>query len=199
MLSDLFLRPDHLGRSLCIPATHEPWKTWQVGITLWAPFPVRILFPFSPFLFGNLIKPLKEQKNRLEMLVCQLEDQVEACRQAEEKLRRNNEAHEKTVAARTADLAETVAALRSANEQLSVRAGQLRALAGELTMTEYRQRQYLYQGFCTMASSNTWQLPNCRYAPCRVVPARTNSIAPSEESKTSSLSVSRSPAPSVPN
>jgi signal transduction histidine kinase len=86
---------------------------------------------------------LEEQKTRLEILVRRLEEQIEARRQAEEKLRRNNEALEMTVAARTADLAETVVALRGANEQLSVRADQLRALAGELTMAEYRQRQNL--------------------------------------------------------
>jgi DNA-binding NarL/FixJ family response regulator len=111
---------------------------------------------------------LKEQKTRLEMLVCQLEEQVEARRQAEENLRRNNEALEKTVAARTADLAETVAALRSANEQLSVRAGQLRALAGELTMAEYRQRQYLsrllhdgLQQHLAIAKLQVCALPGC--------------------------------------
>jgi len=111
---------------------------------------------------------LKEQKTRLEMLVCQLEEQVEARRRAEENLQRNNEALEKTVAARTADLAETVAALRSANEQLSVRAGQLRALAGELTMAEYRKRQYLsrllhdgLQQYLAIAKLQVCALPGC--------------------------------------
>ena len=86
---------------------------------------------------------LAGQKAKLLDLVFQLEAQVKARRQAEDCLRETNEVLEQKVAARTADLAETVDALKTANEQLAARANQLSALAGELTMAEHRQRQHL--------------------------------------------------------
>jgi signal transduction histidine kinase len=86
---------------------------------------------------------LAGQKAELLNLVFQLEEQIKARRQAEDCLRETNEVLEQKVAARTADLAETINALKTANEHLVARANQLRALAGELTMTEHRQRQHL--------------------------------------------------------
>jgi signal transduction histidine kinase len=86
---------------------------------------------------------LGEQKARLQTLVLQLEEQIAARCQAEDRLRKTNSDLEHKVAARTAELADMVAALKMAHEQESARANQLRALAGELTMAEHRQRQHL--------------------------------------------------------
>jgi signal transduction histidine kinase len=109
--------------------------------------------PFNPEILLSKVRvflalhaqktELAGQKARLLTLVFQLEEQIEARRQAEDCLRETNEDLEQKVAARTADLAEMVDALKIANEQLATRANQLRALAGELTMAEHRQRQHL--------------------------------------------------------
>jgi DNA-binding NarL/FixJ family response regulator len=84
---------------------------------------------------------LSGQKSRLEKLVAQLEEQVEARRRAEDCLHKTNENLEQKVSERTADMAKMVEALRVANDQLAGRANQLRALAGELTMAEHRERK----------------------------------------------------------
>lgn len=107
--------------------------------------------PFNPEILLSKVRvflALHEQKAelaghkaRLEALVSQREEQIEARRQAEECLRLANEDLERKVSERTADLAKMVEALRIANEQLAARANQLRALAGELTMAEHRERQ----------------------------------------------------------
>ena len=86
---------------------------------------------------------LKDQKGRLQDLVEQLKEQVDARSVVEECLRRSNDELEQKVSDRTVDLAETIKALKTANEQLVARADQLRALAGELTMAEHRQRRQL--------------------------------------------------------
>jgi signal transduction histidine kinase len=109
--------------------------------------------PFNPEILLSKVRvflalhaqksELAGQKAKLLDLVFQLEEQIQARRQAEDCLREANEVLEQKVAARTADLAETVDALKTANEQLVARANQLRALAGELTMAEHRQRQHL--------------------------------------------------------
>jgi len=89
----------------------------------------------------NQKNELAGQKAKLETLVSQLEEQIEARRRAEECLRTSNEVLEQKVRARTADLAETVQALGIAHEELAARANRLRALTAELTMAEHRERQ----------------------------------------------------------
>ena len=83
---------------------------------------------------------LAVQKDRLEILVGQLEEQIEGRRQAEECLLQTNETLEQKVNERTSELAEMVEALRIANEQLAERATQLTALTGRLTMAEHHER-----------------------------------------------------------
>ncbi|HSW51428.1 MAG TPA: response regulator, partial [Bryobacteraceae bacterium] len=79
---------------------------------------------------------------------------LRALRESEGALQRANESLERRVAERTGMLERTVAVLKreveerrktagelsAANRQLEARAGQLRALAGELTMAEHRER-----------------------------------------------------------
>jgi DNA-binding NarL/FixJ family response regulator len=109
--------------------------------------------PFNPEILLSKVRvflalhdqkaELAGHKARLESLVGRLEIEIEARRQAEDSLRKTNENLEHEVSTRTADLADTVAALRTANEQQAARATQLRALAGELTMAEHRERQHV--------------------------------------------------------
>lgn len=60
--------------------------------------------------------------------------------QVQQDLRKINSELEEKVHERTAELESQYRQLRLANEQLNIRAGQLRALAGELTMAEQRER-----------------------------------------------------------
>lgn len=84
---------------------------------------------------------LAAQKDQLETMVAKLGEQVAARRRAEERLIKANEDLERKVAERTARTAKMVEALKIANAKLAVRTKQLRALAGELTMAEHRERQ----------------------------------------------------------
>ncbi len=61
----------------------------------------------------------------------------------QQELKTVNEALESKVRERTAELASNLKELREANERLNARAVQLRALAGELTMAEQRERKRL--------------------------------------------------------
>lgn len=69
----------------------------------------------------------------------------EALRDSQAELRKANEELERKVSERTADLAHKVDELRNANEQLDEKASKLRALAGDLTLTERRERKRLSQ------------------------------------------------------
>jgi PAS domain S-box-containing protein len=73
----------------------------------------------------------------------QLSARQSALEQSEQALRAAKAELEDRVLVRTAELAETVEELRSAYAQLDARARQLRALAGELTMAEQRERKRL--------------------------------------------------------
>ena len=107
--------------------------------------------PFNPDILLSKVRvflalddqktELLGQKARLEGLVAQLDGQVQARMRAEEILTQTNERLEQKVQARTAEIAAMVEALKTANEQLAERAYQLRALAGELTIAEHRERQ----------------------------------------------------------
>jgi signal transduction histidine kinase len=109
--------------------------------------------PFNPDILLSKVRvflALHEQKvellnhkTRLEAMVSQLDEQIQARWRAEESLRQTNESLEQKVSARTADMAKMVHELKIANEQLAARADQLRALAGELTMAEHRERERL--------------------------------------------------------
>lgn len=61
--------------------------------------------------------------------------------QVQQDLQKINSELEEKVHERTAELERQYRQLRLANEQLNIRAGQLRALAGELTMAEQRERR----------------------------------------------------------
>ncbi|RPI62332.1 MAG: response regulator, partial [Planctomycetaceae bacterium] len=63
--------------------------------------------------------------------------------QAQQRLKDINEELEHKVNERTAELASNLKELRTANERLNLRAVQLRALAGELTTAEQRERKRL--------------------------------------------------------
>ena len=69
----------------------------------------------------------------------------EALRESQAELQRANRELERKVSERTADLAHKVDELRKANEQLDDKAAQLKALAGDLTLTEQRERKRLSQ------------------------------------------------------
>lgn len=107
--------------------------------------------PFNPDILLSKVKiflelhkkknELTSQKAQLESLVHHLKEQIDAREKAEQRLRLANENLEITVFERTADLSRTVKALEDANKQLMIRSTQLRALAGELTMAEHRERE----------------------------------------------------------
>jgi PAS domain S-box-containing protein len=63
--------------------------------------------------------------------------------QTQTALKNNNEELERKVHQRTAELASNLKELKEAHERLNARAAQLRALAGELTMAELRERRRL--------------------------------------------------------
>lgn len=107
--------------------------------------------PFNPDILLSKVRVFLElfeqktellrQKAHLEALVVQLDEQIEARREAEELLHKTNESLEHTVIARTAELVKMVKALQIANAQLVTQTGQLRALTGRLTMAEHQERQ----------------------------------------------------------
>jgi PAS domain S-box-containing protein len=92
-------------------------------------------------LLGNA-SPLFDSQGRSRGSIGIFIDATER-RKAEALLHKANQDLEERVRERTAELAETVDELRAAYAQLDARAKQLRALAGELTMAEQRERKRL--------------------------------------------------------
>jgi PAS domain S-box-containing protein len=88
--------------------------------------------------------PIYDEKGRVQFALVTVRDVTDRV-QAENELRMVNRRLEQIVQERTSMLAKTVAALQQANQQLDARAKQLAALAGELTMTEQRERRRLSQ------------------------------------------------------
>jgi PAS domain S-box-containing protein len=88
--------------------------------------------------------PIYDVKGRIKYALITVRD-VTGRVTAENELRKVNRRLEQIVQERTAMLAKTIEALQQANRQLDARAKQLAALAGELTMTEQRERRRLSQ------------------------------------------------------
>ncbi len=99
--------------------------------------------------FDFSLKPIMDETGRVILLLPEGRDITEF-KQAENELkltqqalRTANENLEQKIRERTTDLSRTVQELRIANKKLDKRANQLRALTGELTMTEHRERKHL--------------------------------------------------------